>query len=250
MRLEHICRQAHDMRAVHMRMTQPHDSAMEHRKALGRAIRYFRKRQGLGQEQLAEATEIDQGAISRIENGRQGVTDAQMIAIAKVLDIHVSELWAATEADDDAGMSQSAPPIAANARMVPLLGWVQAGSWTDPQAGDGHVEASDFVTTSTRVSRRSFALSVKGESMLNPRGEPSFPPGTRIIVDPERPASSGDLVIAQIDGEAETTFKRLVVDGGQQFLVPLNPQYPTLPIDRTTRICGVVTSIAEKPLTD
>ncbi|SBV37822.1 HTH-type transcriptional regulator for conjugative element pMERPH (fragment) [uncultured Stenotrophomonas sp.] len=84
--------------------------------------------------------------------------------------------------------------------------------------------------------------------MVNPRGEPSFPPGEKIIVEPEMAATSGSLVVAQIDGEPETTFKKLIIDGGQHLLVPLNPQYVTIQITRATRICGVVISRAEKPL--
>jgi SOS-response transcriptional repressor LexA len=84
--------------------------------------------------------------------------------------------------------------------------------------------------------------------MINPRGEPSFPSGSTIIVEPADAADNGTLVIAQLEGEPETTFKRLVSDGGRQYLVPLNPQFPTLPVDRKMRVCGIVVAIAERYL--
>lgn len=236
------------MRAIHNRMRRAHHSGMDHRKSLGAAVRKFRKRQGLSQEQLAEATSIDQGAISRIENGRQGLTDAQLVDIAAVLSIHPSEIWAAV---DGLAAREDQPPHyepSLRPRQVPLLGWVQAGEWTNQNIEDCHIEPTEFVHTSARVSNRAFALTVVGESMINPRGEPSFPPGEKIIVEPEMAATSGSLVIAQIDGEPETTFKKLISDGGQHLLVPLNPQYVTIKVTQSTRICGVVISRAEKPL--
>jgi len=236
------------MRAIHTRMPPPHHLGMEHRKPLGAAIRKFRKSLGLGQEQLAEATSIDQGAISRIENGRQGVTDSQLVAISTALGVHPSEIWAAVDAPSVREPQQGTYEPEFRPRRVPLLGWVQAGEWTDQNVEHAHFEPTEFVHTTARVSSRAFALTVVGESMINPRGEPSFPPGERIIVEPEMAATSGSLVVAQIDGEPETTFKKLVSDGGQHFLVPLNPQYVTISVTQKTRICGVVISRAEKPL--
>ena len=236
------------MRAIHNRMPPAHHLGMDHRKSLGAAVRKFRKRLGLGQEQLAEATSIDQGAISRIENGRQGVTDSQLVALATALGVHPSEIWAAVDGPSVREDQHPAYEPSFRARQVPLLGWVQAGEWTDQNIEDCHIEPTEFVYTSARVSSRAFALTVVGESMINPRGEPSFPPGEKIIVEPEMAATSGSLVIAQIEREPETTFKKLISDGGQHFLVPLNPPYVTIKVTQSTRICGVVISRAEKPL--
>lgn len=224
---------------------------MDHRKLLGAAIRRFRKlANSMTQPQLSERSGVDQAAISRIENGKQGVSDEQMVSIASALGIHVYELWAAVEetraAAEDSSTYLANP--ASDARMVPVIGWVQAGQWTaadDPQAT---WQIDEFVATNAKISRRAFALEIHGESMINPRGEPSFPPGTRIIVEPNAAPTSGSLVVAQIDGEAETTFKKLVMEGSRTYLVPLNPQFQTLEIDRETRICGVVVTKAEQQL--
>ncbi len=237
------------MHAVHARRCMNDDSGMKHRKTLGRVIAQYRKAAGgMTQAQLAEKTGIDQGAISRIENGRQGVSDEQMVLIARAIGIHVSELWTAVEnvrevAEEHGSYSRILPT---GARAVPLIGWVQAGRWTEVPEPFAPGVAEGVVVTTAKVSERAFALNVRGESMINPRGEPSFPPGSTIIVEPTDAADNGALIIAQIEGEPETTFKKLVSDGGRQFLVPLNPQFPTLPIDRNMRVCGVVIAIAER----
>lgn len=236
------------MRAIHTHAPPPHHLRMDHRNALGAAIRYYRKKRGFGQEELSEATSIDQGAISRIENGRQGVTDTQLWALSIALGVHPSEIWAAVDAPTIREPQAPYYEPEFRPRQVPLLGWVQAGEWTDQNIEHAHIEPTEYIFTTARVSSRAFALTVAGESMVNPRGEPSFPPGEKIIVEPEMAATSGSLVVAQIDGEPETTFKKLIIDGGQHLLVPLNPQYVTIKITQATRICGVVISRAEKPL--
>lgn len=246
--------QAYDMRGIHNAMSWTHDFAMDHRKILGLVIKQFRKSAKLNQADVSEATGLDQAAISRIENGKQGITDDQLVSLAKAVGAHPSEIWGAAEAGIESASDR--PPLMfsrsrsrdAGPAPIPLIGWVQAGEWTTQEAPEAQYSAAEHVYTTLRVGRRAFALEIKGDSMVNPRGEPSFAPGTRIIVDPDKAASSGSLVIAQIDGEEETTFKRLQIDGVRQYLVPLNPQFPTLPIDRSTRICGVVVAKAEQPL--
>lgn len=224
---------------------------MKHRKLLGSAIRQYRKLAGgMTQPELSERAGLDQAAISRIENGKQGVSDEQMVSIASALGIHVYELWAAVEQARSVAEDNPRYPIRqiSDLRSVPLIGWVQAGTWTEADTPFFSGQVEEFVATNAKVSKRAFALEIHGESMINPRGEPSFPPKSRIIVEPAATAHSGSLVIVQIDGETETTFKKLVHEGSRTYLVPLNPQFQTIEIDRDTRICGVVITKAEQQL--
>jgi SOS-response transcriptional repressor LexA len=69
--------------------------------------------------------------------------------------------------------------------------------------------------------------------------EPKFFEGDVIIVDPEKQHESGKCVIAKNGDEA--TFKKLLIDGGSVFLVPINERYK--PKDMTGipfKIVGVV----------
>lgn len=75
--------------------------------------------------------------------------------------------------------------------------------------------------------------------MTNPAGQPSFPEGTVIVVDPDREATTGSLVIVRFEGEDEATFKRLERHGREQVLVPLNPQFSTIPITEGAEVRGV-----------
>jgi SOS-response transcriptional repressor LexA len=54
---------------------------------------------------------------------------------------------------------------------------------------------------------------------------------------------NGKIVVARLDGTNEATVKKLVIDGHQKFLVPLNPRYPNIPINGNCIIIGVVKGV-------
>ncbi len=75
--------------------------------------------------------------------------------------------------------------------------------------------------------------------MTSPSGL-SIPEGMLILVDTGKEPKNGSLVIAKLTEANEATFKKLVLDGGQKFLKPLNPQYPLMHINGNCKILGVV----------
>jgi SOS-response transcriptional repressor LexA len=246
-------RQAHVAARIPARLLGLEHIPMDRQKLFGKVIRQLRKAAPMTQPELSEASGVDQAAISRVENGKYAQPEALIPQLAEALGVKGSEILAMVEesafavGEERAAYVVRTPP---GMSAVPLTGWIQAGKWEQVENPFDPDVAEGTVYTAAKVSRRAYALKVKGDSMTNPRGWPSFPPGTTIIVDPKRQENPGDLVVAHIDNEEEATFKRLVRDGGRMYLVPLNPQYPTLPIDRETSICGVVVAIAERPLTE
>lgn len=250
--------QAYSRRAVHCPTSGIHAIGMDRNKLFGMAIKQFRKAAGgMTQNQLADRIAelfpdyegLDQPSISKIERGQHGAPDMHVDALARGLGVRASEIMQAIEvAEDGVGSDVYVPPTQPGIFTVPLIGLVQAGTWDqvdnpfDPAVSDG------YVTTTERVSHRAYAFEVKGESMTNPKGWPTFPPGTRVIVEPNKQADSGSLVVASLRDDDEATFKKLVRDGGITYLVPLNPQYPTITVDRPIRICGVVVTVAERKI--
>lgn len=116
---------------------------------------------------------------------------------------------------------------------VPLISDVQAGNLQDivdmfePGVAEDWIEAYE-----SSPGGHAFALRVSGDSMTSPYpGERSFPDGTILIVDPDRPANAGDYVVAKDTQTQRATFKKLVSDAGRWYLKPLNPAYPTVEID-------------------
>lgn len=129
-------------------------------------------------------------------------------------------------------------PAPAVTTRLPLISWVTAGHWRAVIDSFQPGDADAWVETTKRVGPSAFALTVRGDSM-----EPRCPDGAIIVVDPDREAVNGSLVVVRLDKDEEATFKRLVIEGGRRFLAPLNPRYPVLEITGPATICGVVRQV-------
>ena len=122
----------------------------------------------------------------------------------------------------------------------PVVSEVQAGRFAEcvvpyPEGMEERHETTDY-----KAQGQAFWLEVTGDSMTAPPGSsPSIPNGSLVLVDTGIEAALGKLVVAQIDESNEATFKKLIVDGGQKYLKPLNPAYPLIPINGNCRILGV-----------
>lgn len=122
-------------------------------------------------------------------------------------------------------------------KEVPLISWVRAGSWSEAIDNFQPGDADGYYPCPEKHSRSTFALKVVGESMY-----PDYIPGEIIYVDPEVEAGSGSCVVVQQNGDSETTFKQLMLDGSTKYLKALNPNWPTPIIEMLpdATICGVV----------
>lgn len=80
-----------------------------------------------------------------------------------------------------------------------------------------------------------YPLQVLDDSM-----EPEFPTKCVIVIEPSEVCATGAFVIITVDGER--LFRQLVRDpNGEERLVPLNPQYPSIALQGTNhKIEGVI----------
>ena len=69
-------------------------------------------------------------------------------------------------------------------------------------------------------------------------GQRSYPQGSIIYVDPDKPVVSGARVVALVNGEF--TFKMFVEDAGRKFLKPINTSYDKIDVTGGANIYGVV----------
>lgn len=179
---------------------------------------------------LALATKVPQPTIHRILSGEsQDPRTATLEPIATYFGVTVSDL---REKDvNEIGLTSNTKNACA---FVPLIAWTQAGEI----AHMVDVEGSEQIPTTVEKGRHTFALEVVGDAM-----SPDFPPGTRLIVEPDMGHQAGDYVIVHSGGQA--TFKQLVRDGADWYLKPINPQYPTKSLGNA-RIIGVVREALRK----
>ncbi len=120
---------------------------------------------------------------------------------------------------------------------IPILGKVAAGS---PLLAEENREGTMVVDPSmARGGRNLFALTVRGDSMLNAH----ILPGDKVIVQQTTHASPGEIVVALIEGEA--TVKTFRKTSSKVILEPANPKYSPIVIgeDQDFRIIGKVVGV-------
>ncbi|MBF6040124.1 MULTISPECIES: LexA family transcriptional regulator [Pseudomonas] len=121
--------------------------------------------------------------------------------------------------------------------------------WREPmQLRDGELAVYGkprFELTDYHAQGAAFWLVVVGDAMTAPTGV-SIAEGMMILVDPAIVPEPGKLVIAQWSDSTEATFRKLIEEGGQRYLVPLNPTYPKALYTDECRILGVVVQATAK----
>lgn len=194
-----------------------------------------REAAGLSQSELARRLSVSPQAVQKWESAQNVPRGKRLELLASILSTTVSHLMVG----DLSGNVEHGPSIKGR---LPLISWVQAGEWTEIADVFDASEAEDWLHCPVAHSPRTFVLRVRGESMYDPRGKRSFKDGDLIFVDPERPAQHGSLVIAKLTDGQEATFKELVVEGDNNFLKALNPDWPEriFQINSNCHIAGVV----------
>lgn len=202
---------------------------------------------------LARACGVSTASVSDWLSGEsKSIKAANLLKAAKFL--NVSPDWLATgqgpmrlnqhQVNEPAAVYAASNVVAITTPQskVPLIDWVIAGTWCD--VADPYPEgmAEEWLDCPMRHSARTYALKVRGSSMLNPGGDRSFKDGDLIFVDPDRQAEHSSLVICRLDDTKEATFKRLLIEGDIKMLEALNPSWPDriMRINGNATICGVV----------
>jgi len=157
---------------------------------------------GVRQAELVDKTGIDKGSLSSYVNGRYMPNADKIAKIATALGVSVNFLLGKEEI-----------PIAKftlpQFHDVPVLGSVAAGT---------PIIAQEDIIGTVMTDKNVFALKVKGDSM-----SPRIMDGDIVLVRQQDAAEDGDLVIAEIDGEA--TCKVLKRSHSSVMLVPFNAAF-------------------------
>ncbi|UXE39596.1 LexA family protein [Raoultella ornithinolytica] len=206
-------------------------------------IRQRRKELKLTQQALADMAGVNRVTVTGWERDDYQPNGANLQALAKAL--QCDPLWLVSGKGDSEPKINLKPEIF-HVKEVPLISWVQAGSWTRTESGVRYEDAKEWVYTTAVVSEGAFALRVRGDSMTNPSGAPSIPEGSVIIVEPDImdvDYLNGKIVVAYLDGGHEATLKKFVEDWPHRYLVPLNPNYKTIECGENCRIVGMVKQV-------
>jgi len=216
---------------------------MERHERIARAIALSGKKKG----EIASLCGVANSAVTQWITGEsKSLRPENLYALAKATGFR-AEWLAIGEGNEvekaDSNVGEARQPI--ESYRYPVISWVAAGAWAEavepyPVGFSDHYELSDYDSKGA-----AFWLKVVGDSMTSPVGQ-SITDGTFILVDTEAEAHSGKLVVAKRPDSDKATFKKLVEDGGNFFLKPLNPAYPIEPFDENCRIVGVVVRALQK----
>lgn len=119
---------------------------------------------------------------------------------------------------------------------IPIYGMIPAGYGDDGVPEPEGCLSVDTRSIGVRPSDKTFALRVRGDSMIDAH----ILDGDHVILEQREPRNR-DIVAALIDGE--TTLKRYVTESRKPFLKAENPDYPDLIPARELQVQGVMVGL-------
>lgn len=201
---------------------------------------------GLKPADLARAADVSGVAAGKWVHGESQPKAQKLKMIARFLGVSDDWLLTGKEAsklDNNVDLSQK---ISIKGRPVPVISWVQAGAWTGVDSIPVGTQFEEWLPPNPDSGKNGYGLIVVGSSM-----KPDFKPSDRIYVNPDIQTydlQTDDLVIVSCSGESEATFKKLIVEGDNKYLQPLNPNWPDQIIKLTEdcRLVGKVVGLYRK----
>ncbi|WP_201190804.1 LexA family protein [Pseudomonas fluorescens] len=196
------------------------------------------------QEILAERLGMSQGGIGHWLNKRRQPGIDDMNRVLKALGMDFLEVALVIREPDASTLENHDLVRKYNPYFrYPVSDWRKTCEVREstPTAYDkGRFELTDY-----HAQGAAFWLQVVGDAMTAPSGV-SVAEGMMILVDPAIVPEPGKLVIAQWSDSTEATFRKLIEEGGQRYLVPLNPTYPKALYTDACQIIGVVVQATAK----
>lgn len=197
--------------------------------------------------ELANYFKITPKAAGKWINGEALPDTKRIIDLSKWLGVGVEWLLTGQDVpvklDNNVDLSQKIP---LEGRPVPVISWVAAGSFDSIETILKDTKVDEHLPPLRECGKNGYGLIVVGNSM-----KPEFKPGDRIYVNPDIQTfdlKTDDLVIIACSGDTEATFKKLIIEGGDKYLQPLNPNWPEQIIKLTEdcRLVGKVVGLHRK----
>ncbi len=121
---------------------------------------------------------------------------------------------------------------------IPLLGWTAAGHPIEL-----HNDYDTVQVPANMVKKETFALRVKGNSMINENIED----GDIVIIERKASAENGESVVVRVN-DNEVTMKRLYIEKDHIRLQPANDDMqPIIITDEQIEIIGIVKGVLKVP---
>lgn len=194
-------------------------------------LKKARVARGLSQTELAKRINVSQVAIQRLEAGDVKSTTF-LVELATALDVSPNWLLHGISpvTPDQKTVVQNLPVLT----MQDVLPYLEEGKLPD------NYRSVPMLMSSVKISPKTFSMEIDGDAMVSQQ-EPSKSmfPGELAVIDPDRAAKIGDMVLAQITSE-DLKIRQYMKDGSQPLLKALSDKYNHIIIGEETKILGVV----------
>lgn len=200
---------------------------------LGDQIRFYRKRDGISQKELASRLFVSQQAVGKWERNEATPNPDAIVTMAKIFSISTDSL-----------LGENSPPASTGGTWVPVLGEVAAGIPIEAVEDIVDYEEIDAALAATGDF---FGLRIKGSSM-----EPRIREGDVVIVRKQDDADTGDTAVVMVNGDSATVKRIKKEPDGSLVLIPNNPAYdaqhfsPAEIEDKPVHIIGKVVELRGK----
>ena len=194
-------------------------------------IRKLRKQAGMSQQELANALNVHQTAVSQWETSRTAPDIETLAHMAQLFDTSIDEITGRPSPQKEKGVK------------IPVYGNVAAGI---PIEAITDIEDYEEIPEHWLDSGEYIALRIKGDSM-----EPKISNGDIVIVKLQSTAETGDTVIALVNGD-EATCKKIKIRPEGIMLISTNQAYEPMFYSNKeieelpVRILGVVIELRSK----
>ena len=194
----------------------------------------------MSQQDLADITGIPKSSISQYISGYTKPKADRIYLMAKALS--VKEAWLlGYDVDMERDVSPHIPTE--HGVKIPVLGHVAAGI---PISAIEDILDWEEISQESANTGQYFGLQIKGDSM-----EPRILDGDVVIVRSQPTAETGDIVIAQVNGD-EATCKKLLMQSDGLSLLSFNTKYDPMVFtaaeveSKPVRIIGKVIELRAK----
>lgn len=182
----------------------------------GERLKELRREKRLTQIQFAEAFQISNGTIGMWETNKRQPDQSTLVKLATFFNVTTDYLLGREEKkliDNEVELNDLYP--------IPLLGKVVAGI---PIESQENLEGCIYI--SYKPKENYFALRVQGDSMINA----GIRDKSILVVHKQTYAENGEIIVAMLNGES--TVKRFKIFGDNIFLMPENPAFEPIPIQK------------------
>lgn len=199
---------------------------------IGNILNTLLERSGISEAELGRIIGVPRATINRIASGRTPDPRASTLrAISEHFNVTVDQLLGKHPL-----FRHTYPNALTNTYIsIPIVEWECANNWENKLYDIKPDNHFDWILTDPNIEIGKFALRVKGDSMW-----PQFQENTVLIIDPAREQKNRDFVIVYIKKNDEILFRQLLVEGKNKFLKAINDIFPTLQLQSSDKIIGIV----------